>query len=276
MQVRANAKIILAGEHAVLRGKSAILIPISNKQLKLNFDCKDIFSHNCFGEYVFDECNKLWGKFIEQAFIECTDKKPHGSWDLEINIPVGVGLGFSSALCVVVAKAMAKKNYIKDSEIFTFAHKLEQPIHGKSSGCDIAGSLSSVPIIYNIEKTRKMIAWSPALAWSTPCDISRTQGAIEKVEKKNKPEVDEFMHKATKLAYKSWKQKNVSMLADSINMANDCFVEWGLVTSNLEKHMIDLIRQGAIAVKPTGAGGGGSVISLWHEKTENGELNWIA
>jgi len=53
------------------------------------------------------------------------------------------------------------------------------------------------------------------------------------------------------------------MLCEAINSAADCFTQWGLVSESLQQHMLRLHDAGAIAVKPTGSGGGGYVISLW-------------
>lgn len=55
----------------------------------------------------------------------------------------------------------------------------------------------------------------------------------------------------------------LSMLASAINAAEHCFEEWELITTELKQHLDRLHQLGAIAVKPTGAGAGGYVLSLW-------------
>jgi mevalonate kinase len=52
-------------------------------------------------------------------------------------------------------------------------------------------------------------------------------------------------------------------LAEAINTAADCFFQWGLISESLQHHMQTLFDAGALAVKPTGSGGGGFVVSLW-------------
>ena len=59
---------------------------------------------------------------------------------------------------------------------------------------------------------------------------------------------------------------NPRALADAMNQAQHCFHAWGLITPALAAHMQALRNAGAIAVKPTGSGGGGYVLSLWEQQ----------
>ena len=65
------------------------------------------------------------------------------------------------------------------------------------------------------------------------------------------------------------------ILADAITLAGDCFHQWGLVSESLQQHMLMLKNAGAIAVKPTGSGGGGFVVSLWDKQVQPDELGMI-
>ena len=58
---------------------------------------------------------------------------------------------------------------------------------------------------------------------------------------------------------------SMSLLAESIQQGASCFHQWGLVSETLEQHMKLLYAHGALAVKPTGSGNGGFVISLWEQ-----------
>ena len=52
----------------------------------------------------------------------------------------------------------------------------------------------------------------------------------------------------------------------TIKKSNHCFEQWGLVTESVRKHEKILLDSGALAVKLTGSGGGGYVLSLWEEQ----------
>ena len=48
-----------------------------------------------------------------------------------------------------------------------------------------------------------------------------------------------------------------------MKLADSCFVEWGLYTTEMEAMKEKLIKEGAIAVKPTGGGLGGAMLGLF-------------
>ena len=49
----------------------------------------------------------------------------------------------------------------------------------------------------------------------------------------------------------------------AIKKSHNCFEQWGLVNEDVKRHQEILIEAGALAVKLTGSGGGGYVLSLW-------------
>jgi mevalonate kinase len=78
--------------------------------------------------------------------------------------------------------------------------------------------------------------------------------------------VDEAMQRAVDKAKASLELSCVNpleSLRQAITESAACFKAWGLVSENLSQHMHLLLTQGALAVKPTGSGGGGYVVSLW-------------
>ena len=59
------------------------------------------------------------------------------------------------------------------------------------------------------------------------------------------------------------KKQTLSLLKEALNLGEDCFQQWGLISHDLKQHINKLKNEGATAVKPTGSGLGGYVISLW-------------
>ena len=59
------------------------------------------------------------------------------------------------------------------------------------------------------------------------------------------------------------KEEGLELLISAIEQAAHCFKEWNLITAQLQQHINQLQRIGALAAKPTGAGQGGYVLSLW-------------
>ena len=82
--------------------------------------------------------------------------------------------------------------------------------------------------------------------------------------------IDQQMRTAVELAEKSLQMnesEGLELMKQSMHLAKDCFDQWGLT---VQSHVQWLLDQGAIAVKPTGSGDGGYVLSLW---TQNPSLD---
>ena len=272
--ITCNAKIIVAGEHAVLDNSPALVLPVKNHILGLNVSENSKFAVSYTGDNNINNANQILHYFILNAANIC-QKTLYNKWSFNNNIPVGAGLGFSAALAAIVAKHFASIGYIKSHEVFSFAHELEQPIHGHSSGCDIAGALATTPIVYKMtNQITQLNQWSPYLAWTSTKTKSNTKDQVKKVKGQDKKSVLR-MQEAAELAIKAWRQENISMLSTAMTMAESCFLSWNLVTQEMADKTRQLKDMGALACKPSGAGGGGCILSLWPSKFQHEELNWI-
>ncbi|WP_045096090.1 mevalonate kinase family protein [Legionella fallonii] len=280
-------KWILAGEHAVIRGHEALVFPIKERQLTLSYQaCPSSLSADYTGSSGADMHLLFWG-VLEQG-MQLLDRSLNqlgGHFHLKSNIPVGVGMGASAALCVAMSRWFCAQNMINDSRVCEFARELEHLFHGKSSGLDIAGVASQQGVFFKggdcipLKQTL-----NPHWYLSSCNQIGITSHCIQQVQNlwDKDPvlaqQIDNQMVEATQEAQSSLEQGGIDAierLAKAMNKAADCFHQWGLVSESLQQHMNQLFDQGAIAVKPTGSGGGGFVLSLWNsEPPEN--IDFIA
>lgn len=276
-QTTTYGKWILAGEHAVLRGHGALVFPIKEKYLNLRYLANNnALSAQYDGERGNDNHALFWS-VIEKGLqlVGLPLKNTFGEFHLYSNIPVGAGMGASAALCVALARWFVAQDLISDESLHEFAKQLEDIFHGKSSGLDIAGVAAPTGVYFQQGKWNQIKqAWQPKWYLSSCGEIGKTSLCIQQVNKiweldfAYASQIDLNMFDSVLQARNALERdtsESKALLADAMNRAAGCFYDWGLVSGELQHHMNELKNAGAIAVKPTGSGGGGHVVSLWDE-----------
>lgn len=277
--ITAQGKWILAGEHAVLRGVPALVFPVRSSGVKLEYVKGDKPLQVQLSGAKGEELKLLaWGVLENAAErLGHSLSEVTGELKIESNLPIGAGLGASAALCVVVARWCEQMGWLENERIYDFSRGLEDLFHGESSGVDIAVALGGegVKFLRGQIPTPVRFSWKPSLYLSFCGHRGVTSDCVSRVKQliAREPELghrlDERMRKSVELAEVAMisdAKKGFGILAESMDMALSIFREWDLVDTGLDEHLRFLKRYGAIAVKPTGSGGGGYVLSLW-EKT---------
>lgn len=268
-------KWILAGEHAVVRGHEAIVFPIKEKQLTLSYSASSPTLSADYTSSSGADMHLLFWSVLEQGMqlLGRSLNQLGGHFHLDSTIPVGVGMGASAALCVAMSRWFCAQGMIELSQINDFAKELEHLFHGKSSGLDIAGVASDHGVYFKEGMCMPIEQQLQPNWYLSSCNqIGITSHCIQQVQalwEKNPSQaqqIDDSMVDAVKEAHKALESgcnDALNQLASAINKASDCFFRWGLISESLQQHMNQLLKAGALAVKPTGSGGGGYVVSLW-------------
>lgn len=277
LQVEAHAKCLIAGEHAVLTGAAAVVAPVRSKTLSVQYtkggkrvvECQDPLCAQLF-EKTLDQCCQLLQSDLEEGHFFLTN-----------NIPIGAGLGFSAALCVAATKWLIQRGFLAEDQLFPFAHKLEHVYHGESSGVDIVGAMSTS--FMRFERQNFLFApihhqWNPLFYVSFSGEKKSTESKVNLVKqlRQQQPElaraIDQKMGHSSDMVEQALglnEEEGIKTLVSAIDLAKDCFEQWGLITPPMQQQMDSLLQAGALAVKPTGAGGGGFLLTLWKKKPTN-------
>lgn len=270
-----HGKWILAGEHAVLRGNPALVFPVAEKQLTLKYTSSTSDLNAAYSGDTGADLHLLFWSVLEHGMqlLGKSLNSLYGHFDLSSNIPIGVGMGASAALSVATARWFEAQGFIPFDEIQAFATQLENLFHGKSSGLDIAGVSATGGIRFQKgELTQLPQSWKPQWYLSSCGQIGITSHCIHQVQtlwSKDKNlglHIDNLMAESVQLATQALvepSKQGIELLVQAFNLAESCFRQWGLISENLQQHLTYLMQSGAIAVKPTGSGGGGFVVSLW-------------
>jgi mevalonate kinase len=278
-QTRVRGKWVLAGEHAVLRGASAIALPHPEFALELEF----VPSANAKSLEIIPASAQTVIEEILRSELDSTVAFPVGKLEIRSTIPIGAGLGSSAALCVAMGRWLSPiRGLTTPAALQEFATRLEHRFHGRSSGMDVAAIVAGEPISFAMPRANGGgpsvlgVQILPKFTFHDTGLRAKTSGCVAKVEKLREKNaalagrLDEQMSAASKLAieglvryHKSQSSEALEMIAGAMRSAQECFEAWELIPPQAKKLQDELLSKGALATKITGAGDGGMIVALW-------------
>lgn len=274
------AKCILSGDYVVVNNGFAIICPYRRYNLELQYFPSDIKTVRTISGEGFNSMQLILWSIISQAFnfLDEDHFQLTGHFALKCTIPPYSGLGFYAALYSAVAEWLVYYGLLSRSDLFEFALKLESGCQIRTNGADIIGVLSKGIITYSSSHQVCDLrhTWHPQLYISSSGEKQISQDGLVKINEMRKQDpqkvacIDEQMRTATfetKQALESDREHRLYLLADALNLANECYYGWDLVSEQLENH-INILRKYALACKILGVGYGGHVLSLWKEKPD--------
>ena len=277
----APGKVILFGEHFVVYGVKAILCSI-NKRVTVTAEKtneRKISINSKIGKLDLDP-NKLISEinsplkpfyYLANKAIENKDTGIHIQIDSEI--PLGAGLGSSSACCVAGAAAIFKLfGNISREEILKLAIEAERTIFENTSGADCTVCTYGGIMEYDKNKGFKKIEHEPnfQLVIINSNMEHSTQSMVSKVkefENKNKEEFSKLSNLESKLVedvLKLVKENKIQEIGQKMNQNQEYLENIGISNKELTK-MIKIGQESSFGVKITGSGGGGCIFALTNE-----------
>ena len=273
----APAKIILFGEHFVVHGTKAILAAIDkrvtvtstftdNKTIKVNSQLGAIeVSISSSHEEVKSE----FRPFVYLANEMITSNQDVNGLEITINsdIPIGVGLGSSSACCVAATASISGLfKELSSEDILHLSIEAEKTIFPDTSGADCTvctyGGMIEYPSIEKIDNTFDL-----NLLIANSMIPHNTKNSVEKVNKFKENDEERFSQLCdleTKLIDEViTAMKNNDVTTFGLKMSeNQKYLEEIQVSNETINGMISSLKEISLGTKITGAGDGGCVIAL--------------
>jgi mevalonate kinase len=272
---RGSGKTVLLGEHAVVYGMPAIAAGLSlgasaraEPSAASSIRVAELTGSAGDGSDL--------SRALEQA-CQALGVGPHRV-EVEVDLPLGSGLGGSAAIGVAVARALlgACGEGETRSRVLEAANAWEQVFHGNASGVDAAAAYAggciwftkaqgiepvtvAVPLKLVIclagppASTKQMVEGVRRLGERRPDLLAKSLSAIEALVKNGRLCIE---------------AGDVRALGQLMNYNQMLLSGLFLSTPEIERACAAARDAGALGAKLTGAGGGGAVIALCEERTE--------
>ena len=279
----APGKAILLGEHAVVYGKPAIAIPVSQLRVEATieaFRCPDneiwidspvIRLYKNINDLPYEHPLR---EAVELTLAECKNRSFPGLM-IRINssLPIGGGMGSGAAVSCAVIRALSQSvddQPLPAETVNRLAFEVEKIHHGNPSGVDNTVITYEQPIYFrrNAPLVKIQVGGPIHLVIADTGINSATSVMVIGVRKRydqNKEIYQQKFDAIEKLvdeAHGAIQTGNIQLLADTMN-ENHCLLQELEVSSFALDRLVKTARTaGALAAKLIGAGGGGNMIAL--------------
>ena len=291
MKSKASApgKVILFGEHFVVYGVKAILCAVNKrvtvtaekiKEEKISIK-SDIGDLELELNKPISEINSPLKPFYYLANKIIRNQSTGIEIKIESDIPLGAGLGSSSACCVAGAAAISKLFSEKTKEeILELAIEAERTIFKNTSGADCTVCTYGGIIEYEKEKGFIKIKSEPNfhLIIANSNIKHSTESIVSKVKQFKNDDTERFSKlcndesKLIEDVLQLLKENNIQKLGQKV-VQNQKYLETLGISNEKLKDMIKIGQESSFGTKITGAGDGGCVFSLTDESNLENTIN---
>lgn len=279
----APGKAILLGEHAVVYGKPALAIPVSQLRVDVSIE-----SFRCPANEIWIDSPviRLYKNVkdlpmdnplrmaVDLTIEECKNRQFPGLM-IRINsaLPIGGGMGSGAAVSCALIRALS--GYLDGSSlpletINRLAFEVEKIHHGNPSGVDNTVITYEQPIYFRRgTRMEKVSVKEPIHLVIADTGInsatSSMVGGVRKRYEQNKEGYQRIFDSIETLvnnARKAIESGDIGLLAEMMNENHQLLQSLEVSSFSLDRLVKTARSSGALAAKLIGAGGGGNMIAL--------------
>jgi mevalonate kinase len=280
----APGKIILFGEHAVVYGRPALAVPVTQVRAEVEvveaarpgiwIDAPNVGLHAELNTLPSD--HPVASVIHNFLFLSRLSPFP----DLEIRItstiPVASGLGSGAAVTVALTRALASHfNYpMTAEELNAFAYEIEKLHHGTPSGIDNTVVTYARPVYFvrgEPIETFKVGAPFTILIADTgiPAPTRESVGDVRRLWLNDKSRWETIFDKIGEVVFTSRRAIEAGkweLLGELMNENHELLQKLTVSSPELDRLVVAACNAGALGAKLSGGGRGGNMIALVHEE----------
>jgi len=290
----APGKIILTGEHFVVYGEPALVVAIDrrvtvkvaergDRALRVVSDrgISGVFEDDSFRVEMGGSDSRSFLEPVRIAVAAVIDRVGvKRGLDIEVRstIPVGAGLGSSSAVSVATVASVGRilGAELSQKEIADLSLEAEKFVHINPSGIDPAISTYGGLILYKRGEGITRLPHTPSLSLVIGnTGISRNTGTLVQYVRERRDRlptiIDPLIRLAgdlTSRAVEALLEGDVEKFGELMDVDHGFLVATGVSNEALDSLVHAARQAGALGAKLTGAGGGGCMVALCTRETQ--------
>lgn len=276
----APGKIILFGEHAVVYGRPALAVPVTQVQATATVhaaagpgiwvDAPDIGLHSELSRLSLDHplASAVHGVFTALGIAS------HSQFTIHITstIPVASGLGSGAAVSVAIIRALSEflESPMTNEQVSALAYEVEKLHHGTPSGIDNTVITYAKPVYFvkgqPIETFRVGAPFTLVIGdTGISAPTKESVGDVRKLWEANKPRwegVFDRIAAVVKTSREKIESGDWSALGPLMDANHALLQELTVSNPELDRLVAAGRRSGALGAKMSGGGRGGNMIAL--------------
>jgi mevalonate kinase len=276
----APGKIILFGEHAVVYGRPALAVPVTQVHADVEIldsadpgiwiHAPDVDLHAELNTLPSD--HPIASAIHNFLFISRISPFPNLQVNISSTIPVASGLGSGAAVTVALTRALAAHlSYpMTDEEVNSFAYEIEKLHHGTPSGIDNTVITYARPVYFVKGQTIQTLQTGKPFTiviadTGIPAPTKESVGDVRKLWETDKVKWEAIFDEVEMLVFharEAIESGKIEELGGLMNLNHSLLQEMTVSSPELDRLVSIAYDAGALGAKMSGGGRGGNMIAL--------------